>query len=169
MVLSTKARAKIISVDESAALELPGVVSYVDHRDLPNPEANWWGAPVCDEVFFAVDEVFTAGQPIGMVLAESATQAEAGARAVMVKYQELPAIFTIEEAVAAESYHPHYRFIKNGDVETAFKSADHVFSGVARMGGQEHFYLETNACVAIPKPEDGEMEVWASTQNPTET
>ena len=37
------------------------------------------------------------------------------------------------------------------------------------MGGQEHFYLETNACICIPKPEDGEMEVWSSTQNPTET
>ncbi|KAK3058431.1 hypothetical protein LTR53_020431, partial [Teratosphaeriaceae sp. CCFEE 6253] len=37
------------------------------------------------------------------------------------------------------------------------------------MGGQEHFYLETNACVAVPKPEDGEMEIWSSTQNPAET
>ena len=44
--------------------------------------------------FFAVDEVFTAGQPIGMVLADSAKHAEAGARAVMVQYEELPAIFS---------------------------------------------------------------------------
>ena len=169
MVLSTKARAKILKVDPSPAMEIPGVVDYVDHNDLPNEKANWWGAPVCDEVFFAVDEVFTCGQPIGMVLASSAKQAEAGARVVRVEYEELPAIFTIEEAIEQNSFFQHYRTIENGDAEKAFKEADHVFSGVARMGGQEHFYLETQACVCIPKPEDGEMEVWSSTQNPSET
>ena len=61
------------------------------------------------------------------------------------------------------------RYINNGDTEKAFKEADHVFTGVARMGGQEHFYLETNACVVIPKLEDGEMEVYSCTQNPSET
>ena len=169
MVLSTKAHAKILDVDVSTALHLPGVIDWVDHHDLPNPEANWWGAPNCDEVFFAVDEVFTAGQPICMILADSAKHAEAGARTVKVQYEELPTIFTIEEAIAKESYFPHYRYINKGDVENAFKKADHVFSGVVRMGGQEHFYLETQACVVVPKPEDGEMEVYSSTQNPTET
>ncbi|MCJ1314488.1 hypothetical protein MMC25_008170 [Agyrium rufum] len=169
MVLSTKPHAKIVSVDETPAMDLPGIVAWVDHHDLPNPEANWWGAPTCDETFFAVDEVFTAGQPIGMILASTAKQAEAGARAVRVVYEDLPAIFTIEEAIAKESFFPHFRFIKKGDAEGAFKSADHIFSGITRMGGQEHFYLETQACVVVPKPEDGEMEVFASTQNPTET
>lgn len=169
MVLSTKAHARIRSVDESPAMELPGVAEWVDHRDLPNPEANWWGAPNCDETFFAVDEVFTAGQPIGIILADSAKHAEAAARVVKVEYEELPAIFTIEEAIAKESYFPHYRYINKGDVEGTFKNCDHIFTGICRMGGQEHFYLETNACVVVPKPEDGEMEVFSSTQNPSET
>jgi xanthine dehydrogenase/oxidase len=169
LVLSSKARAKITSVDYSPAMDLPGVVDWVDHTDLPSPEDNWWGAPVCDEVFFAVDEVFTAGQPIGMILADSATHAAAGVRAVKVDYEELPAIFTIEEAIEHESFFNHYRFIENGDVAKGFKEADHVFTGVSRMGGQEHFYLETQACVVVPKPEDGEIEVFSSTQNPTET
>ena len=169
MVLSTKAHARILSVDFSPAMDLPGVVDWVDHTDLPSAQDNWWGAPNLDEVFFAVDEVFTAGQPIGMVLADTAKHAEAGARAVSVQYEELPAIFTIEEAIVQESYFEHYRYIKKGDVEGAFEDADHVFSGVARIGGQEHFYLETQACVVVPKPEDGEMEVFSSTQNPTET
>lgn len=88
---------------------------------------------------------------------------------VKIDYEELPAIFTIEEAIQQESFFQHYRFIKGGEPEKAFEEADHVFTGVARMGGQEHFYLETNACLAIPKPENGEMEVWSSTQNPAET
>jgi xanthine dehydrogenase/oxidase len=169
MVPSTKAKAKILSVDVEGALDMPGVYDYVDHRDLPSPEANWWGAPKSDEVFFAVDEVFTAGQPIGMILASSAKVAEEAARAVKIEYEELPAILTIEEAIEAKSFFDHYRHIKNGDPKAAFEEADHVFTGVSRMGGQEHFYLETQACVVVPKPEDGEMEVFSCTQNPTET
>lgn len=169
LLLSTKPHAKLLSVDVAAALDLPGVVDFVSHTDLPNPEANWWGAPNCDETFFAVDEVFTVGQPIGMILADSAKHAEAGMRAIKVEYQDLPAVFTIEEAIDKESYFEHFRYIKKGDTEKAFAESDHVFTGVARMGGQEHFYLETNACVAIPKPEDGEMEVYSCTQNPSET
>lgn len=167
LVLSTKPRAKIISIDYSEALEIPGVVDFVDHRDLPNPAANYWGIPR-DESFLAVDEVYTAGQPIAMVMATSALQATAGARAVKITYEELPAIFTIEEAIEKKSFFNHTPFIKKGDVEEGFAKSDFVFTGSARMGGQEHFYLETNACVAIPKPEDGEMEIWASTQNPNE-
>ncbi|KAK5051637.1 hypothetical protein LTR16_010851, partial [Cryomyces antarcticus] len=102
LVLSTKPHARILSVDPAPAFDIPGVVDYVNHKDLPNPQANWWGAPCCDETFFAVDEVFTAGQPIGMILASSAKQAEAAARVVKVQYEELPAIFTIEEAIQNE-------------------------------------------------------------------
>jgi len=169
LVLSTKAHAKLLEVDASPALDMPGVAAWVDRHDLPSPKANWWGAPMCDEVFFAEDEVFTAGQPIGMVLADTAQRASAGARAVRIKYEELPAIFTIEEAVENQSFFEHYRYIKKGNVEDAFAKCDHVFEGTARMGGQEHFYLETNAAIAIPQPEDGEMVIWSSTQNPTET
>ncbi|KAI9824558.1 MAG: hypothetical protein M1832_001647 [Thelocarpon impressellum] len=169
LVLSSKARARILRVDPAPAMDLPGIVDWVDHTDLPNPKANGWGAPIRDEVFFAVDEVFTAGQPIGMILADSAPNAAAGARAVKIDYEDLPAIFTIEEAIEKESFYEHYRYINKGDVKDGFAGADHTFSGVVRIGGQEHFYLETNACLVIPKPEDGEVEVYSSTQNPTET
>ncbi|EFW21523.1 hypothetical protein D8B26_001705 [Coccidioides posadasii str. Silveira] len=169
LVLSGKARAKILNIDFDRALDIPGVVEYVDHRDLPNPEANWWGQPPADEVFFAVDEVLTAGQPIGMILATSPRAAEAGSRAVRIEYEELPAILSIEQAIEKDSFYDYKPYIRNGNPEGAFAKADHVFSGTSRMGGQEHFYLETQACVAIPKPEDGEMEIWSSTQNPTET
>jgi xanthine dehydrogenase/oxidase len=47
--------------------------------------------------------------------------------------------------------------------------ADHVMEGEVNMGGQEHFYLETHAVLAVPKGEDGEMELFVATQNPTET
>lgn len=169
LVLSTRAHAKIKSIDYTAALDIPGVVEVVDKNDLHNLEDNRWGAPNFDDYFFAEDEVFTVGQPIALVLATSQARAAEGVRAVKIEYEDLPAIFTMEEAIEKESFHKFYRYIKNGDPEEAFKHCDYVFSGVTRMGGQEHFYLETNACVCIPKPEDGEMEIFSSSQNPTES
>ncbi|KAL1883938.1 hypothetical protein Daus18300_000046 [Diaporthe australafricana] len=169
LVLSTKAHAKIKSVDYSAAMDIPGVVDYIDHKDMPNKEVNHWGAPHFEEVFLAEDEVFTTGQPIALILATSQQKAAEGARAVKIEYEELPAIFTMEEAIEKNSLFNFFREIKKGDPEQAFKNSDYTFSGVARMGGQEHFYLETNACVAIPKPEDGEMEIWSSSQNCNES
>lgn len=169
LVLSSKAHAKIKSVDFSAALDIPGVVDYIDHNDMPDKEANHWGAPHFEELFLAEDEVFTAGQPIALILATSQQKAAEGARAVKVDYEDLPAIFTMEEAIEKNSLFKFFQEIKKGDPETAFKNCDYTFTGVARMGGQEHFYLETNACVAIPKPEDGEMEIWSSSQNCNES
>ena len=168
-VLSSKAHAKILSIDYTAALDIPGVVDKLDKDDMPTKEANKFGAPHFDEVFFAEGEVFTAGQPIAIILATSALRAQEAARAVKVEYEELPTILTIEEAIEKESFHNMYREIKNGDTEEAFKNSDYVFTGTARMGGQEHFYLETNACLVVPKPEDGEMEIFCSTQNANET
>ncbi|KAG6011629.1 hypothetical protein E4U54_007979 [Claviceps lovelessii] len=168
-VLSSKAHAKIKSVDYTIALDMPGVVDCIDKNDMPSAEANKFGPPHLDEVFFAEDEVHTAGQPIAMVLATSANRAAEAARAVKVEYEELPAILTMEEAIEQKSFHPVHREIKKGDAEEAFRTCDYVFTGSIRMGGQEHFYLETNACVAVPKREDGELEIFASTQNANET
>jgi len=76
---------------------------------------------------------------------------------------------TQQEAIKAESfYHEHSKRICNGNVEEAMKEADHVLEGSFQMAGQEHFYLETNSVVVIPKGEDGEMEIICSTQNPSE-
>ena len=169
LVLSTKAHAKLKSVDYSAALDIPGVVDYLDKDAMPNARANRWGAPHFEETFFAEGMVYTTGQPIAVILATSPARAAEGARAVKIEYEELPAIFTMEEAIEKESFYNFFREIKQGDVEEGLKKSDHIFTGVARMGGQEHFYLETNACLAVPKPEDGEMEIFASTQNPNES
>ncbi|CAK7236043.1 hypothetical protein SEUCBS140593_009486 [Sporothrix eucalyptigena] len=169
LVLSKKAHALILSIDYDAALDLPGVTEIIDRHNMPNDAANHWGAPNFDEVFLAEDEVHTVGQPIAMVLATSAARAAEGARLVKVEYEDLPAIFTMEEAIEKESFFNFARELKRGeDVDVAFQHCDHVFTGVTRMGGQEHFYLETNAALAVPKLEDGEIEIFSSTQNPNE-
>ncbi|PWY76083.1 xanthine dehydrogenase [Aspergillus sclerotioniger CBS 115572] len=171
MVLSQRAHAKIISVDWSPALEPGRAVGYIDHTSIP-PEKNLWGPIVHNEPFFAIDKVTSHGQPIGLVYAETALQAQAAARAVKVVYEDLPPILTIDEAIAANSFFPHGKELRKGappdKMADVFAKCDRVFSGTIRMGGQEHFYLETNAALVVPHPEDGSMDVWSSTQNTLE-
>jgi xanthine dehydrogenase/oxidase len=173
LVLSAKAHAEIISVDFEPALAMPGVVGYIDKNSI-SKEANIWGSIKKDEPFFADGKVLHHGQVIGMVYAETALEAQAAARAVKVEYKELPVILTIDEAIEAKSFFAHGKDLKKGlaiddKMEQAFAECDRVFEGQTRMGGQEHFYLETNAALVIPSGEDGHMEVWSSTQNCMET
>ena len=92
-----------------------------------------------------------------MVYADTALEAQAAARAVKVEYEELPHILTIDEAIAVKSYFPHGKFLKKGlaieeKMADAFAQCDRIFEGMCRLGGQEHFYLETNACLVVPSP-----------------
>jgi xanthine dehydrogenase/oxidase len=173
LVMSTKAHAKIISVDWDRALEMPGVAGYIDKNNIKS-DMNIWGSIKKDEPFFAEDTVLSHGMVIGMVYAESALEAQAAAKAVKVEYEVLQPILTIDEAIAADSFYAHGKYLRKGlaiddKMIEAFAQCDRIFEGVARLGGQEHFYLETNAALSIPSTEDGAMEVWSSTQNTMET
>ncbi|OAA55836.1 Aldehyde oxidase/xanthine dehydrogenase [Niveomyces insectorum RCEF 264] len=176
LVLSKRAHARITARDYAPALALPGVVDVLDRDRMPSAAANHWGAPHFDEVFFAEDEVFTAGQPIALVVATSAARAAEAARLVAITYEDLPAVLTIEEAIAQKSFFEGFaRELKrsegndDADIDDALARCDYVVRGETRMGGQEHFYLETMAVVAVPKPEDGALELFCSTQNANET
>lgn len=173
LVMSTKAHAKIVSIDWELALEMPGVVGYIDKNSIP-ADVNIWGSIKKDEPFFAEDKVLYHGHVIGMVYAESALEAQAAARAVKVEYEILPPLLTIDEAIEANSFFAHGKFLRKGlavvdKMANAFAQSHKIFEGVSRLGGQEHFYLETNAALSIPSGEDGAMEVWSSTQNTMET
>ena len=85
---------------------------------------------------------------------------------MQVEYEPLPAIMTIDDAIAAKSFMTQYeRDLHHGDVDAAFASADVavVVEGDARMGGQEHFYLEPHCNYVVPV-EDDEFLLVASTQ-----
>ena len=90
----------------------------------------------------------------GAIVARDQETAQRAARSVIVKYEDLPAIITMEEAIEAESYHawPHNK-IETGDVDSVMVAWDKelVVEGAMRTGAQEHFYLETHATIAIPR------------------
>ncbi|SPO26453.1 probable xanthine dehydrogenase [Ustilago trichophora] len=169
-VLSQRAHAVLKKVDATEALRMPGVVDFITYKDIPEGGSNIWNPPSMDETFFAEDKVYTVGQIIGVIVADTKRNAQAAAHKVQIEYEDLPHILTIDEAIAAESYFKPRPVIHRGDSsEEGWSQYDHVLEGETRMGGQEHFYLETNACLVIPGKEDSEIEVVSSTQNPSET
>ena len=72
--------------------------------------------------------------------------------------------FLSQDAIAANSFFPPTCKVEEGDFESAYVNSEHQLEGEVRIGGQEHFYLETQACIAVPKGEGDEMEIWCSTQ-----
>jgi xanthine dehydrogenase large subunit len=164
-VLSNLAHAEVVAIDTQAAERLPGVVKVLTAAAVPGE--NDVGPVRHDEPLFP-GEVMFHGQPIAWVLAETLEQARSGAAAVVVELRELPAILTMREALAAGSFLTDPLSIVHGDVPAALADAPHVLEGELEIGGQEHFYLETQAALAC-WDEAGLPLVHSSTQHPTET
>uniref|UniRef100_A0A3Q2PG74 Aldehyde oxidase 1 n=1 Tax=Fundulus heteroclitus TaxID=8078 RepID=A0A3Q2PG74_FUNHE len=190
LVTSSRAHAKITGLDVSEALKLPGVVDVITANDIPGKKTRvMFGY---EQELFAEDEVFTqtslenldfrknmnyknfclsvvcVGQTVCAVVADTKAHAKRGAYAVKITYEDLPdPIFTIEDAIEKSSYFEPRRVVAKGDVTEAFKSVDRVYEGQIRMGGQEHFYMETQSMLVVPVGEEREFKVYVSTQWPT--
>uniref|UniRef100_A0A3P9KBT9 Xanthine dehydrogenase/oxidase n=1 Tax=Oryzias latipes TaxID=8090 RepID=A0A3P9KBT9_ORYLA len=165
LITSTKAHGRILTVDTSAAERLPGVVCCLFADSVPGSKITGIKQ---DETVFADGQVTCVGQIIGAVVADSQPHAQRAAKAVKIEYEELQPIITIQEAITAQSFYEPIRTLQNGDVEVGFKQAEKILEGEMHIGGQEHFYLETHVTLAVPK-EDGEMELFVSTQSPNDT
>jgi xanthine dehydrogenase large subunit len=164
-LVSPHAHARVLGVDTSSALGTPGVLCVLQASDVAGE--NDVGPVRHDEPLFPAEACFL-GQPVVWVIATSLEAARLGAERVKVDYEQLPAITTIQAAIAAGSYHAPPERMRRGEPEQALAAAHSRLSGEIFVGGQEHFYLETQAALAIPEDGDGVL-VHSSTQHPTET
>ena len=164
-VCSPHAHARILRRDADAARAMPGISAVLLAEDVPG--LNDVGAVRHDEILLADKEAFYHGQIIALVVGKTQEACRAAAAKVVVEYEPLPPIFTIEEAIAADSFHSDPNFIRRGDVMTALTNAPQTFEGEFSFGGQDHFYLETNAAWA-ERGEDGSVFISSSTQHPSE-
>ncbi len=162
--LSARAHARIVSIDLSAVRAAEGVIDVLLAGDLP--AANDVSAAAGDEPLLAVDTVQFLGQPVFLVVAESHQQARRAAQLAQIEYEDLPAILTIDQALAANSRFEEPLVFNNGDFDAAIPKAPHEIRGSMEIGGQEHFYLEGQAAAA--EPVEGDVIVHASTQHPSE-
>jgi xanthine dehydrogenase large subunit len=164
--LSETARGRLDALDVSAVRAAPGVAAVLTAEDLdPMPDCS---PSIGDEPLLCTGDIHYAGQPLYAVVANSHLAARRAARLHRAEVTELPAILTVEDAIEAESWFDGGpRIWRDGDVEAALAAAPRITEGRIEIGGQEHFYLEGQAALALPG-EGGEMHVVTSTQHPTE-
>ncbi len=164
--LSTVAAGNLTAMNLEEVMSAPGVVRVLTADDLSH---------VCDvspsnhdEPLLATDAVHYIGQPLFLVIATSHRAARSAARLGRVEVEPVPPILTIDAALAADSrFEDGPRIYEKGDSDAALKAAAHTLSGQIHIGGQEHFYLEGQAALALPQ-DNGDMVVHSSTQHPTE-
>ncbi len=162
---SPKAHGKITSVDYSKAAALKGVVKIFTHKDIKGE--NQIGGIMPDEPLWAEDEVHFWGQPIAFIVAESEVIAKKARKLIEIDIQDLPVITTAIEAKAMKSFISAPRYFKLGDTKAAFSDCEYVYEGETFSNGQEHLYLETQGCYAVPQ-ENGSIKITSSTQGPTQ-
>lgn len=164
--LARIARGRITAMDLAPVRAAPGVVAVLAASDLArdadtSPSAH-------DEPLLSDGGVHFHGQPIFLVIATSHLLARRAARMAEISYAEETPILSIEEALAAGArFEEAPRVYAKGDAATAIAGAAYRVEGQIEIGGQEHFYLEGQAALALPQ-EDGDMVVHASTQHPSE-
>ena len=163
--LSDRAHARIISVDTTPCYAFDGVRIAITHVDIPGLKDI--GPLLPGDPLLAIDKVEFVGQPVLAVAARSLAIARQAAMAAVIEYEDLEPVLDVVQALRDKHFvldsHTHQR----GDSAAALARAEHRLQGSLHIGGQEHFYLETQISSVMPV-EDGGMIVYCSTQNPTE-
>ncbi|MDP6418471.1 MAG: xanthine dehydrogenase family protein molybdopterin-binding subunit [Candidatus Krumholzibacteria bacterium] len=158
-VNSPLSHARILSMDYRQARELEGVVCVLGAEDVPGE--NRVGVIIDDQALFAEEKVRFRGECMAIVAAESEEIARKAAGLVRFQLEELPGVFDLDSAMASPEHPVHesgpiacHSRVRKGSVARGFADADEVIEEVFETGLQEHYYLETLACLVYPE-EDG--------------
>lgn len=155
----------ITNIDFQAALELDGVFGVFTASDLHH---NKWGTIIPEQPVLVKDKIGYIDEPLCVVACRDYETFLNAKKLIKIEYTESKAIASIDQAIAENSYLCEANPFVRGDVDAAIKSAPHVLKGVFECGGQEHFYMESQASIVYPL-ENGQLEVHSSSQHPTET
>ena len=165
--LSSKAHAEIASIDLEAVRKAPGVVGVLTAHDIPG-QNDVSSVHKHDEPVFAETHVVYHGQPIFAVIATDRNIARRAAKLAKIEYRELPHVTSVAASLkAGGKLVTEPLKLERGDVEAGLAASQYRAKGTVTIGGQEHFYLESQVALAIPG-EDDEVLLQVSTQHPTE-
>lgn len=159
---SPVARGSIVKLDALAAERYPGVRAVFTAKDIPGK--NEIGSIIHDEPLFVSNEVRYVGDPIALVVADTAEIARSAAKLINCEITELPAVFDPREAYAKNLISGAPEIYEMGDTKNAWVKCATVLEGRIDTGGQEHFYFETQRAVTVPTP-DGGVKIYPSTQS----
>ncbi|WP_218421765.1 xanthine dehydrogenase molybdopterin binding subunit [Stutzerimonas stutzeri] len=163
--MSERAHARIVSIDTSPCYQIPGVAIAITAKDVPGQLDI--GAVMPGDPLLADGKVEFIGQPVVAVAADSLETARKAAMAAIIEYEDLEPVLDVVEALHKKHFVLDSHTHKRGDSASALAGAPRRLTGSLHIGGQEHFYLETQVSSVMPT-EDGGMIVYTSTQNPTE-
>ncbi|MBT4288959.1 MAG: molybdopterin-dependent oxidoreductase, partial [Deltaproteobacteria bacterium] len=176
ILFSERAHAKISKVDTSAAEALEGVQAVCSFHDSPQLIYNSYHRFVGhdlpeDETIFS-QEVRYIGDKIAAVAAETPEIAKKALRLIQVEYEELPAVFSIDEAEKEDSPSVHTNYpnrcpdinLETGDIENGFLEADYIYEDVYYTPAVYHAALENHCAIADYSPDD-HLTVWCTSQN----
>lgn len=163
--------ASVEKIWKETALNVTGVEAVITADDVRGE--NQCGYYVDDQPLIAFRRARYIGDIVALVVAKDNDSAWAGADALKVGYEELPAVFNAREALAGDfKIHdkkcPGDVKIRKGDVEQAFKECDVIVENTYKAGAQDHAYLEPEAAIAIPEDKGG-MTVISTNQGPFRT
>jgi CO/xanthine dehydrogenase Mo-binding subunit len=171
IVRSQSPHAKLLRLDTTNALRVPGVVAILTGEDLE--ENSFYGAAIRDQCVVAVDRVRYVGEPIAAIAAETLEAAEEAAFLVDIEYEELPSVFDAEEAIQQGAPILHVNFpnnifkhakLRHGDMDAAFAEADEIFEDTFTSPVAQQASLEPHVAVA---QWDGErFTIWTAAQAP---
>ena len=163
--MSTRAHARLEHLDLTAVAAAPGVAAVITAADIAGE--NNYGPVVADDPIFAEDLVQYVGQPLFAVAAATVDQARKAVALARVEYGDLEPILDPDAAVRRESFVLPSVRLERGDARRAIEGSAHRLTGRTAVGGQDHFYLEGQIAMALPR-EDGDLYVYSSTQHPGE-
>ena len=164
-LLSNAASGRILSLDLSAVLASPGVQAVITADDIPGDKL--LATFVHDEPVFASERVDHIGQVLGLVLANSHTQARVAAHRAILKVQAEPPLLDARQSQFQQATVLPHVHVSRGHSQAQMEAATHHLHGQLEIGGQEHYYLETQIAYAIPQ-DNGEWLIHSSTQHPGE-
>ena len=166
-------RAKVLDIDASKALELPGVLAVLTAEDVPNNKVghiqqDW-------DVFIAKGDITRCvGDAICLVVAEDEKTLAQAKKLVKISYEPLEPVRSIQEAMAenAPKLHPNgnlcqQRHVTRGDAKTALANSKYVVTQSYKTPFTEHAFLEPECAVAFPY-KDG-VKVYTSDQGVYDT
>lgn len=152
-------------IDFSDALKVKGVVAIYTAKDVHH---NLWGTIVKDQPILIEDEIGYIDEPICVIAAETRVALEAARRLVRFVIQEKKPVLNLSEAIDKKLFLHSPMPFHCGNIKKAFQDADHTLSGQIEIGGQEHFYLESQASIVYPD-DASKLKIISSSQHPTET
>ena len=171
IVRSQAPHAKLLKVDITNALQVPGVVAILTGEDLGVNA--FYGVAIKDQGVVAVDRVRYVGEPIAAIAAESVEAAEEAALLIDIEYDELPSVFNAQEAIQAGAPALHDKFpnnifkhakLRHGDMDAAFAEADEIFEDTFTSPVAQQASLEPHVSAAQWGGE--RLTIWTASQAP---